>query len=477
MIETTRRDGAPSDDTRPDKSAGTADPLAGFARVDPSQAGVDADGLVAFLEAQADAGLDVHSFVMLRHGAVLAEGWAAPYLPTNRQLLYSLSKTFTSAAAGIAVSEGLFGYDDLLVDHFPDLADGASEKARTITVRNALSMATGHTTDQYPMGGPLTRASLRGLFAPGPDGEPGVTFAYNQLATYSVARIVEQTSGLPLLDFLNDRLFSTLGITEAGWGRDDEGLALGFSGLHLRTGSIASFFQLLADGGVRDGVRLLPEEWIAEHRRKQVETAGEGNPDWSQGYGWQCWIARHGYRGDGAYGQYGIILPEHDVVIAMTGEQDDMQRLLDLVWQHVLPAIDREGSADADRRLVDWLGGWWIDPLSGDAPGSASGDDGMGGRLDIDGDSLTWTDRDGVVNQSPLGVDESWTLDTWTWPTGSLDVALSAAATGDGATVVRVMVTSTPHSFTWTLRPGEPTGFAWRFAPLHGAGPQQLALA
>ena len=476
MTETTQREPARPDVTNTPAGGNVGDALTGFPRVEPSEAGVDADGLVAFLEAQAEAGLDVHSFVMLRRGQVLAEGWAAPYLPSNRQLLYSLSKTFTSAAAGIAVSEGLFGYDDLLVDHFPDLADGASDTARTIRVRDALAMATGHTTDQYPFGSPLTRASLRGLFVPGPDGQPGVTFAYNQLATYSVARIVEQTSGLTLLDFLTDRLFSKLGITEAGWAGDDDGLALGFSGLHLRTASIAAFFQLLADDGVRDGVRLLPEEWIAEHRRKQVETGGtEGNPDWSQGYGWQCWIARHGYRGDGAFGQYGIVLPDHDVVIAMTGEQDNMQRLLNLLWQHVLPAIGRDGSRDADRRLADWLDGWWLEPVQGEAPDTASADDGMGGHLEIDGDTLTWTDRDGVVNTSPLGVDESWTLDTWRWPHGAVDVALSAASTEDG-TVVRVMVTSTPHSFTWTLREGQPTRFAWRFEPLDGAAPQQLAL-
>ena len=475
MTETTQHSGATRAATSPSGAGSARDPLAGFLRVEPSRVGVDADGVVEFLTAQADAGLDVHSFIMLRHGQLLAEGWAAPYLPTNRQLLYSLSKTFTSAAAGIAVAEGLFGYDDLLVDHFPDLADGASEKARTIRVRDALAMATGHTSDQYPVGAPLTRASLRGLFVPGPDGRPGVTFAYNQLATYSVARIVEQTSGRPLLDFLNDRLFSTLGITEAGWAGDDDGLALGFSGLHLRTASIASFFQLLADDGVRDGVRLLPEEWISEHRRKQVETGGEGNPDWSQGYGWQCWMARHGYRGDGAYGQYGIILPEQDVVIAMTGEQDTMQALLDLLWQHVLPAIDRGGSAEADGRLTAWLDGWWLAPVQGGPLAAASGDDGMGGRLEVEGETLTWTDRYGVVNISPLGVDESWTLDSWRWPQGGLDVALSAASTPD-ATVVRVMVTNTPHSFTWTLRPGRPTGFAWRFEPLHGADPQQLAL-
>ncbi|MDA8438521.1 MAG: serine hydrolase [Propionibacterium sp.] len=456
-------------------SSDTADALDPFRRTSPSRAGVDADGILDFLQAQADAGLDVHSFVLLRGGAVLAEGWAAPYLPANRQLLYSLSKTFTSAAMGIAVAEGLCGYDDLLVDHFPDLADGASPVARTIRIRDALAMATGHTVDMHPLDAPLTRSSLRTLFVPGPDGRPGVTFAYNQLATYSVARIVEQTSGMPLLDFLEDRLFSKLGIGEAGWMGDADGLALGFSGLHLRTGSIASFFQLLADDGIRDGVRLLPEEWIAEHRRKHVETAGQGNPDWSQGYGWQCWMARHGYRGDGAFGQYGIVLRDLDTVIAMTGEQENMQALLDLLWQHVLPAIGREGSAAADERLADWVDGWWLDPVSGATPGVVSGGDGMGGRIDIDGDTLTWTDRDGVVNTSPLGVDDSWTIDSWRWPHGRIDVALSAGRRGD-ATVVRVVVTSTPHSFTWTLRPGVPTDFVWRFAPLHGPGPQQLAL-
>lgn len=446
-----------------------------------SAVGIDADGVRDFLDAAQSGEFDVHSLMLLRHGQVAAEGYAAPYGPESRQLLYSLSKTFTSAAAGIAVAEGLFGYDDLLVDHFPDLAEGASPRARTIRVRDALSMGTGHTIDTYPTAAPLRRDSIRDLFVPGPDGTPGETFAYNQLATYSIARIIEQTSGMALLDFVNDRILKPLGSTEGFWTGDADGLAQGFSGLHLRTSSIASFFQLLADDGVRGGVRLLPAEWIARHRTKQVnnastDPAAPSNPDWSQGYGWQVWIARHGYRGDGAFGQWGIILPDHDVVIAMTGEQGDMQRLLDLVWRHVLPAIDRPGSPEADARLAADLDAWWLEPVGGDTllGFEADADDGLGGRLTIADGLLSWTDADGVANTAALGEGE-WAVNQWRWPHGALDVALSAARQ-DEATIVRVMITNSPHSFTWTLRRGAPTQFGWRLDPLHGNDPRRLAI-
>ena len=83
----------------------------------------------------------------------------------------------------------------------------------------------------------------------------------------------------------------------------------------------------------------------------------EPNPDWRQGYGFQFWMARHGYRGDGAYGQFCVILPEHDTVIATTADTADMQGVLDALWTHLLPAIggaagEPDPADDAARRAT-----------------------------------------------------------------------------------------------------------------------------
>ena len=72
-------------------------------RLTPAQLGIDAGGLLAFLDAVEDTGTDLHSLMILRHGAVAAEGWWAPYRRHDIQLLYSLSKTFLAMAVGIAI--------------------------------------------------------------------------------------------------------------------------------------------------------------------------------------------------------------------------------------------------------------------------------------------------------------------------------------------------------------------------------------
>jgi hypothetical protein len=104
---------------------------------------------------------------------------------------------------------------------------------------------------------------------------------------------------------------------------------------------------LYLQGGVWNGQRLLSEEWVAEATRKQIETPNEPNPDWRQGYGFQFWMSRHGYRGDGAYGQFCLVLPEQDAVIATTAATENMQGILDAVWMHLLPAMSAKPAKTA----------------------------------------------------------------------------------------------------------------------------------
>jgi hypothetical protein len=108
----------------------------------------------------------------------------------------------------------------------------------------------------------------------------------------------------------------------------------------LRTGDLAKFGQLYLQRGVWNGQRIVPEEWIEDATRAHISNAGNSNPDWSQGYGFQFWRCRHNvYRGDGAFGQFCIVFPEQNAVLAMTSGTYDMQGILNAVWEHLLPAI------------------------------------------------------------------------------------------------------------------------------------------
>ena len=92
----------------------------------PSAEGMDARGVLAFLDRLAERSVECHSIMVVRHGRVVAEGWWAPYSPDRPHLLYSLTKSFTSVAVGFAVSDGLLRLDDrvadVLPDHVPDRA-------------------------------------------------------------------------------------------------------------------------------------------------------------------------------------------------------------------------------------------------------------------------------------------------------------------------------------------------------------------
>ena len=329
-------------------------------RTSPSSQGVDPSGVLAFLDAlESTPGVEPHGLVLLRHGAVVAEGWWSPFTAERPHLLYSLSKSFTSTAVGLAVEEGLIDLDASVLSYFPELDSEITDaRSRRILVRHVLAMASGHRAETLPRARANDPLDLvRGFLLVPPDDEPGTVFAYNQPCTYSLAAIVQRVTGESLVAYLRPRLFEPLGIDTYGWDRDASGRELGWSGLHAPTEAVAKLGQLYLSGGVWQGTRILESEWVAEATRSHVDNPEEPNADWQQGYGYQFWMARHGFRGDGAFGQFCVVLPEHDVVLAMTGASTNMQAVLDAAWTHLLPSFREvpptpfDGESALERRL------------------------------------------------------------------------------------------------------------------------------
>lgn len=345
---------------------------------DPAAQGVDASGVHAFLDAlEADPDIEPHSLMILRHGRLVAAGWWAPYTALRPHLLYSLSKSFTATAAALAEGEGLIDFDAPVLSYFPEFeADITDPRSRAMLVRHVASMASGHGGETVDAAYGTDRAEpVRGFLLQPPEHDPGTVFAYNQPCTYTLGAIVQRVTGQTLTDYLRPRLFDPLGIGETVWQRDRAGREIGFSGLHATTDAVARLGQLYLDDGVREGERLLPEGWVARASRPHVPTAGAmgeaDRQDWDRGYGHQFWISRHGFRGDGAYGQFCLVLPEHDAVIAATTATERMQEYLDLVWRHLLPAFRPEPltgreAADADAALRDRLGRLALPPVAGE---------------------------------------------------------------------------------------------------------------
>jgi CubicO group peptidase (beta-lactamase class C family) len=335
---------------------------ASLPRSAPADQQVDPAAILGFLDAVDEhPGVEMHSLMVVRHGRVVAEGWWTPYSAGRPQLLYSLSKSFTSTAAAFAQAEGLLGLDDTVVSHFAEFAaDITDPRSRAIKVRHVAAMASGHTREM--LGEALMRdpqEPVRGFLLIPPDREPGTVFAYSQPCTYTLASIIQRNAGMPLTEYLRPRLLDPLGIGPVGWHTFPPGRQQGFSGLHARTEDIAKLGLLYLQRGQWDGVQLIPAAWADQATSRQVGNPGEANPDWRQGYGFQFWMSRHGYRGDGAFGQFCVILPEQETVIVTTAWTLDMQAMLDAMWARLLPGLGTvaAGAGSAQDRLSARLAG------------------------------------------------------------------------------------------------------------------------
>lgn len=314
-------------------------------RSKPEDQGVDAKGILDFVNATRTSKTEFHSFMLLRHGKVVAEGWWNPYGPQLRHTLYSCSKSFTATAVGFAIAEKKLALTDKVISFFPDkLPVTISANLAALTVKDALIMADG----QDPEPSKISAESdwVKGFLATPIVHQPGSVFLYNSLGTYMLSAIIQKVTGLPVLQYLKPRLFDPLGIKNMDWETDLQGVNTGGWGLRVKTEDMAKFAQLFLQHGQWNGKQVLPQGWaeaassvkIIQH--PDLPQAKKAASDWEQGYCFQMWRCRNNaYRGDGAFGQFMIVMPDQDAVLAVTAETSDMQGELNLVWQYLLPAI------------------------------------------------------------------------------------------------------------------------------------------
>jgi CubicO group peptidase (beta-lactamase class C family) len=316
----------------------------------PEKEGVASDDIVRFLDAAAKSRTEFHSFMLLRHGKVIAEGWWNPYRPDLKHTLYSCSKSFTATAVGFAVQEKKLSLSDKVISFFPnDLPDTVGKYLSQLTIKDVLIMSDGQEPD--PTGPVATTYTnwIKGFFATPILHEPGSVFLYNSLGTYMLSAILQKVTGQKIVDYLKPRLFDPLGITSMDWEMDKQGINTGGWGLRLKTEDMAKFAQLFLQKGKWNGKQILPSSWVEEASTKQIlqnpaaTQSARDSSDWLQGYCYQMWRCRHNaFRGDGAFGQFMIVMPEQDAVLAITAESPDLQGEINLVWDYLLPAFKND---------------------------------------------------------------------------------------------------------------------------------------
>jgi hypothetical protein len=292
-----------------------------------------------------------------------------------------------------------------------------------------------------------------------------------------LSAIVQQTTGQTVLDYLQPRLFAPLGIDRPTWVASPEGISAGAYGLNARTEDIAKLGLLYLQRGRWQTVRVLPESWVDEATARQTSNGSSPSSDWDQGYGYQFWRSRHGYRGDGAFGQYMLVLPEYDAVVAITSGVRDMQAVMNIVWDKLLPAMRAAPLPDdpsAQRALRRKLGvlavrtvpGQVTSPIAGRVSGRWYDLAENGRELQAVALDFTSTAPALLVRTSSGEMHTPFGYGTWVRSDSGFSngidrllavpahpsVALSGAWTSDSTFTLKVVAPETPFYSTMTFR-------------------------
>lgn len=317
-----------------------------------------------FLRFMEERKLELHSVTLLQDGrTVLSQGYF-PFAPTQLHPVFSCSKSFLSTAVGFLYDEKKLDLNDSLEQYFPEYGDGTDSLAGQTTLRQLLTMSMGQNYEPL-----LVRGTdwVRSLLAKRQSWPAGSRFYYASMCTYLLSAVVTRITGKTAAGFLEEKLFSKLGIQDYYWEEDGMGRNTGGWGLHISTQDMARFGQFVLDRGWVNGESLLSEDWIDMATSLQIETSPwypAGRTENRQGYGYQFWMCTHGaFRASGLYGQLCMIQPDNRLVLAVTSAAGGSQPILDAFFE----AMDtgdgtgRDGvSGDAD--------GTGRDGISGDAP-------------------------------------------------------------------------------------------------------------
>jgi CubicO group peptidase (beta-lactamase class C family) len=274
--------------------------------------------------------LQCEGVVVLRGGEQIARHRWIPEAPRNS---FSVSKSFTAIAIGMAIERGKLALSSRVLDAFPDLVREPDQRLSALTLEHLLTMTRGHAVFSRPL---TAAAALEQELS----FEPGSRFVYDNGSTLLASAMFTRAMGQRVRDFLVTALFEPLGIPGPEWTESADGHSLGATGLFLDTASLARFGQLLLQRGRWGNEQLVPARWIDRAGRAQVSTGENQRPDWDLGYGYGFWPSRHGaYRADGKDGQFLVVLPGQDAVVAVNSDEERHYPVLYAIWDEILPLL------------------------------------------------------------------------------------------------------------------------------------------
>ena len=331
-----------------------------FDRAEPEEEGIASEYLEQFFkELQQMPKTRVHSFMILRNGRVIAEGSFAPYRQEVWHISHSMCKSIVALAIGMAVEEGKLKLSDRVSELLKDWKKQLSvPPKKNITVRDLLIMSSGMIANETAAvtGNDWTRSCLESSQR----FEPGTKFHYNSMNTYLLTVILQTVTGKSLIDYLQPRLFSPLGIERVLWEKSPEGVEKGGWGMYLAVEDMAKLGQLCLQNGEWNGKQLVPAEWIKEPGSFHIDSsAGNG----CYGYGYQLWVGKctGSYLFNGMLGQIVYIIPKLSMVLVFTGGSENLYRdnptneLIEKYFNDDFVPAEQESNAKAAEHLRSTL--------------------------------------------------------------------------------------------------------------------------
>jgi len=323
----------------------------------PEEVGVSSKAVMEYIEDAKQNNMEIHSFMVIRHGKVAAEWYNEPFTNESKHMMYSVSKSFTSTAIGFAISEGLLTLDTKLVDLFPEYVKKKDEDLEQITVFSLLTMTAGR---QPSLFADKAKTDWIETFFKAPETyKPNTTFLYINENIYMLAAIIKKVTGMGVVDYLMPRLFEPLGIERPFWETDPiHGIEAGGWGLYISTEDFAKFIYCYSKGGKWKNKQVIPADWVKQATSKQVENAGTSEArDNQAGYGfcfWQNAGIPNSYRADGMFSQFGIVAPDYDAVIITTSGVSNEPEARECIWRHFPDGfIDESDKEEAKEEKVD----------------------------------------------------------------------------------------------------------------------------
>lgn len=295
----------------------------------PEEQGIDSASILAMLREIRREALNVHSVLIIRHGWLVTEAYFPPYTRDIIHPLHSISKSVTSAAAGMAIQEGrIKNVRQKVLDFFPEIATETTDKYLSeLTLEHLLTMSAGFNTNTLPnfaAGDASLNAAEYILTHSNILRKPGVTFFYDSGLPHVLSAILQKTGGQTLEAYAQDKLFNPLGVADFQWQSDPQGVTLGYSGLSLRPADMAKWGYLYLQGGVWNGKPVVPAGWVKASTAKHMDTKGLMNAAEDDGYGYYWWMDSFGgFSAHGHGGQYIFVLPKLDIVAVFTGSLAD----------------------------------------------------------------------------------------------------------------------------------------------------------